>query len=236
MRPTQDRNGEDWYTPKQQRARATVDALIEATIVELQLHGESGLRQERILANSGIAQGSLYHHFGNRDGLIDATYTVILQRSIDELLQQLESAVSTSVSAGSSDPVGDLVNALFDETTSRSRTNQLVVMAAAVNRPGLQPSVQREQDRLIDALGVLVARLQEIGALRADLAPRELAAFIHAVTFGHVALSLSDDSPDHDGWCDFVVRTISNTGPPAAERSIPDQADGEGELPLALST
>ena len=70
--------------PKQLRAVSTIDALVEATIKALGEVGEAGFRVEDVLQETGTSKGSLYHHFTNRDGLIEAATLVEFSRQIQE--------------------------------------------------------------------------------------------------------------------------------------------------------
>ena len=42
-------------------------------------------RIEDISSSSGVSVGSIYHHFGNRDGIVDALYAQKLSQLVDEL-------------------------------------------------------------------------------------------------------------------------------------------------------
>ncbi|MFM8389212.1 MAG: TetR/AcrR family transcriptional regulator, partial [Actinomycetota bacterium] len=70
--------------PIQARAEATVSVVIEATIRAIEAHGEASVRIDDILQETGISKGSLYHHFGGREGLIAAARVVQFSRFVAE--------------------------------------------------------------------------------------------------------------------------------------------------------
>ena len=57
---------------RQNRAIEKIDALIEATVRVLETEGEAGVRVAAICDRVGVSYGSVYHHFGDREGLIRA--------------------------------------------------------------------------------------------------------------------------------------------------------------------
>lgn len=57
--------------PKQDRARATVEAIIEATTRILEADGLEALTTNRVAEVAGVSIGSLYQYFPNKQALID---------------------------------------------------------------------------------------------------------------------------------------------------------------------
>lgn len=58
--------------PQQARARATVDAIIEAGFLSLARHGRDGTTTTHIADIAGIGVGSLYEYFSNKDAIFEA--------------------------------------------------------------------------------------------------------------------------------------------------------------------
>ncbi|MGW3206583.1 TetR/AcrR family transcriptional regulator [Streptomyces sp. NPDC001135] len=77
-------------SPKQQRGEATVEQLLNAALRVYSASGEQGLTVAAITRESGVSLGSLYHHFGSVDGLMDALLTRWLGRLLGELVAALE--------------------------------------------------------------------------------------------------------------------------------------------------
>ncbi|MFY8238235.1 MAG: TetR family transcriptional regulator, partial [Ilumatobacteraceae bacterium] len=57
-------------TRKYINGTTTMETLIEFGLRELELVGSIEFNLETVLRESGVSRGSLYHHFGNRLGLI----------------------------------------------------------------------------------------------------------------------------------------------------------------------
>ncbi|MFC0104948.1 TetR/AcrR family transcriptional regulator [Kibdelosporangium aridum] len=76
-------------SPKQLRGEATVSRLLTAALDVFDSSGHDGFTVHAVTAASGVSLGSLYHHFGNFDGLAAALYS----RCMDELLDSLIAAL-----------------------------------------------------------------------------------------------------------------------------------------------
>ena len=57
-------------TPRQERARVTVDAIVEAAARILRSDGMHGLNTNRVAEQAGVSIGSLYQYFPNKQTLI----------------------------------------------------------------------------------------------------------------------------------------------------------------------
>ncbi|EKF76152.1 transcriptional regulator [Alcanivorax hongdengensis A-11-3] len=58
--------------PKQQRSRATVDAIIQAALIAISRQGPGGTTAREIAELAGIGVGSLYEYFANKEAIFNA--------------------------------------------------------------------------------------------------------------------------------------------------------------------
>ncbi|MGW0813253.1 TetR/AcrR family transcriptional regulator [Streptomyces viridiviolaceus] len=77
-------------SPKQQRGEATVELLLDAALRVYAEAGEPGLTVNAVTKASGVSLGSLYHHFGSIDGLVDALLMRWLERLLGEMVTALQ--------------------------------------------------------------------------------------------------------------------------------------------------
>ncbi|MEU6993004.1 TetR/AcrR family transcriptional regulator [Streptomyces sp. NPDC046465] len=82
-------------SPKQQRGAETADRLLVAALQVYAESGERGVTVHALGRTSGVSLGSLYHHFGSVDGLMNA----LLLRWLGRLLDELTAAVTASRTA-----------------------------------------------------------------------------------------------------------------------------------------
>ncbi|CAM5234611.1 hypothetical protein SVIOM342S_00974 [Streptomyces violaceorubidus] len=79
-------------SPKRHRGEVTSGLLLDAALRVYTDAGEQGLTVSAVTRASGVSLGSLYHHFGSIDGLVNA----LLTRWLGRLLEQLAEAVARS--------------------------------------------------------------------------------------------------------------------------------------------
>ncbi|WP_405681079.1 TetR/AcrR family transcriptional regulator [Streptomyces sp. NBC_00868] len=84
-------------SPKQQRGEATVEQVLDAALCLYASSGEAGLTLGAITKASGVSSGSIYHHFGSLDGVV----AVLAQRSLEQLLKTLVTALVQATDARS---------------------------------------------------------------------------------------------------------------------------------------
>ncbi|MEV5980763.1 TetR/AcrR family transcriptional regulator [Streptomyces sp. NPDC052114] len=77
-------------TPKQQRGAETAERLLDAALQVYAESGEQGVTVSALTRTSGISLGSLYHHYGSVDGLMNA----LVLRWLDRLLGELAAGVT----------------------------------------------------------------------------------------------------------------------------------------------
>lgn len=58
--------------PKQQRSKATVDAILEATLLTIADQGPANITARLIADRAGIGVGSLYEYFEDKQAIVDA--------------------------------------------------------------------------------------------------------------------------------------------------------------------
>jgi AcrR family transcriptional regulator len=68
--------------PRQSRSRATVEAILDATIRILDQAGAESASTSRIAEVAGVSVGTLYQYFANRDAIIDALQDREFERAI----------------------------------------------------------------------------------------------------------------------------------------------------------
>jgi AcrR family transcriptional regulator len=76
-------------SPRQARAKVTVDAIVEATTQVLLSEGYENFTTARVAERAGVSIGSLYQYFPNKAALVSA----VIDRCCDNFLGAFESAV-----------------------------------------------------------------------------------------------------------------------------------------------
>ncbi len=196
-------------TAKQPRATSTVSALIEAAIEELEARGESGLRLDTVLSQSGASLGSLYHHFTNRDGLIDAARLTQFARITEA---DLDIVCSTLSEARSLD---DLINRFcfatlcsVSEDRAQIRFERIAMLASAGTRPRLRSALAIEQGQATVRLTDCLLGLQQRGIISDNLDLHTIAVFMQSFILGQVVADLDTVATPANNWVHTVGRAL----------------------------
>jgi AcrR family transcriptional regulator len=116
--------------PKQERARATVDAVIEAAARILIEDGYDRLNTNRVAELAGVSVGTLYQYFPNKEAIVEA----LVERIAEERIAAFGATLMTL--AESDLPLHDGVQILLDGTIAAMRV-----------RPDLSRRLMREAPR-----------------------------------------------------------------------------------------
>lgn len=95
--------------PSQSRSRALVDAVEQACLRILDEAGEEALTVARIAEISGVAVGSIYQYFPNKDAIIALLYERVLDEESEELLRVRERLVGVPLKLALRDILANII-------------------------------------------------------------------------------------------------------------------------------
>jgi AcrR family transcriptional regulator len=149
-----------------QRFRAETQAAILAAAEEV--FGGSGLeraRMESIAERAGVAVGTLYNHFQDREALVSA----LVQSRRRALLERVDRALAGAAGSPFEEALGAFLGALFDHWAEHAGLLSALLQADALGRPargdGRGPRIA---DELARRAGEVIRRGLAEGRLRAD--------------------------------------------------------------------
>jgi TetR/AcrR family transcriptional regulator, transcriptional repressor for nem operon len=169
----------------------TRDKLLQSAFEEIYRQGFQGASLEVILAKAGVTKGALYHHFPDKTAL---GYAVV-----DELVRGLLLERWLGVLGRQrGDPLTALQGMLQErvaELTSREielgcPLNNLAQEMSPLDE-GFRRRVSATFDTWIDGFAKVLKRGQAEGTVRADLDPRQVAAFLVSAVEGSYGLAKS---------------------------------------------
>jgi AcrR family transcriptional regulator len=150
---------------------ATADHLIIAARAEFAARGYAGASVRAITAAAGANLGAITYHFGSKQAL----YEAVVADTLGEVAGRVETAAAPSSRAPLA-RAGDVVRVLFGFFAERPEVPRLMLQALA-SREGPPVLVARHLQRMLGALGRLVAEGQRSGSIRSG-DPRLLAMAI----------------------------------------------------------
>ena len=184
-------------------------AVIDEVVSRLWNGDESLIRIPEICDATGVNYGSVYHHFGSREGVIDAAYnqlfSELVQRDIDELSNVSRQSEDIDEFLVRVEPLIGLLSA--GEDRRRSRAMRARIVAAALTRPELAALIGATESRLTVELADVMSMGQDRGFVRKDVSAWSLAVLIQAIVFGRVLDDVTTTPIEQEDW-DFTMNTL----------------------------
>lgn len=173
---------------RQRDPDATREALLDAALEEIQLHGFQSASLNSILQRAGVTKGALYHHFGNKHELGLAV--------VDELVRSCIIETFVTPLRECDDPIACMQQIVEGEVGSLS-DDQLVLGCPLTNvsqeMAPIDEGFREATDRIIhllrDSLADALRRGQSAGKVRDDIDPEAVATFVVAARQGTIGLT-----------------------------------------------
>lgn len=187
---------------KQSRSIAVIQAVLEETCRRLVDEDESLIRIPDICEATGVNYGSVYHHFGSREGLIDAAYHKMFLEYAEHDMEILRNITEGSETLGEFVAGMAGLSGSFSSGAPRARRRALRVriVAASLTRPELYEKISATQDKVTEGLTQLIEHGQGRGWLRNDLTSRSVAVMVQANSVGRILDDISSTPITTDEW------------------------------------
>jgi AcrR family transcriptional regulator len=172
---------------KQARARATIDAILEATAHILIRDGYDRLTTNHVAREAGVSIGSIYQYFPSKDALVAA----LVDRQLDRMLSVIAPEVAEAIDEPFDKAIDRLVRALMRAHEVEPELYRAVL--EQVPRVGRLERI-REIDRHFEAL--LAASLE---ARRRELTTKDtrLAAFMIVRSAKAIVIAAMLEHPEY---------------------------------------
>ena len=170
--------------------------------------GLAAVAVEPIAERLGATKGSFYHHFTNRDDLIQA--------ALDQWEYRHTAEVNAEVDAASRDP-GDRLRLLIRRAIRMAETDPVgLKLLASAEHPLVGPALRRVTATRLKYLASLYSQM---GHSQADA--RRRALLTYSAYLGHIQLAHSTPAPlpqtaaARDAYLDLVMSALAGTDPNA---------------------
>jgi len=188
---------------------STKDRLINTVSEMLDGSTPQHILVEDVLAASGVARGSLYHHFGDFPALIEATLVRRFIVGVD-----YSNAIITDISATSATAT-EFFARMYEMSDDAQHPNRAHRRAERARELGMAHSNERfrallsvEQERLTNTLVDAVEVAKEKGWVRNDLDSRAIAVFLQAYTLGRAVDDVAVTKVDPEAW-NTLIRAVT---------------------------
>ena len=155
--------------PTQQRSRATVDAIVDATARVLVRDGYDALSTNRVAQEAGVSVGSLYQYFPGKEALVAA----VMERHASRMQEEIAARMRGVPPEATAEEVAtELIRSMLAAQQAEPRLNRVLV--EQVPRIG----ALRRLHELFGNYERLVEAWLEENADRIELADARMAAFV----------------------------------------------------------
>ena len=183
------------------RGRETIEKLLEVTVSELDRVGLAKIDIDSILRKSKISKGSLYHHFGSKNGLLAAAeaqqFFKYLERDVGTLRVLLEECKTKQAFI-------NLVAAAIEITRLKEnlefRKKRVRAIAMSFNDITLAQVLKNRQTNLSQQLADSFQIAKDHEWIRQDVDLIALSYWLQGVFIGHIMLDISGQFEHEEAW------------------------------------
>ncbi len=168
-----------------QRGQVVRDKLLAATEqLALSSHPER-IALTDVMEAADVARATVYHHFGDLEGLVGAATLRLYCRNMRDDLAAIEQVIEGATNVNE---FADQMRLITGIATGEERRQYRLLRASCIDyardRPVLAQQLADIQTSLTDDLAKAMAKAQRKVLIRKDLDPRALAVFIQAYSLG----------------------------------------------------
>lgn len=188
---------------------STKDRLINTVSEMLDGSTPQHILVEDVLAASGVARGSLYHHFGDFPALIEATLVRRFIAGVDYSNAIISDITATSTSTAQFfDRMYEMSADTQDPNRAHRRAERARELGMAHSNERFRALLSVEQERLTNTLVDAVNVAKDKGWIRHDLNSRAIAVFLQAYTLGRAVDDVAITKVDPEAW-NKLIRAVT---------------------------
>jgi AcrR family transcriptional regulator len=191
------------------RGRATAAKLIEFAAKELDRVGPVKFDIDSVLRKSKISKGSLYHHFGSKNGLLVAVETKQFIKYLDEQNTLLRNLVETRNSASDFLTLMTRVMEISGLPENRDlRKKRIRAIAVAAHDRDLSEFIKTEQIKGSLYLAQTLQIAKDRGWIKPDVDVLAASYWIQGLFMGHIMLDITEIKDLDKAWNSIAVDAI----------------------------
>jgi AcrR family transcriptional regulator len=187
----------------------TAKKILHVAIKELDESGPSRFNLDRVIDNAEISRSSLYHHYGNRDGLIMAVELHRLQTTLsanDQETRLIMEHIATPREAWEIIELGIRSSAMQQQRVVRAQ--RFASFAASEHAPALKESLQRMQVRAAEEFSKTLCLARDRGFIDPIEPIEGIAHFIQSFLLGRMLVDIVDDELADEQWHQAAMTSL----------------------------
>lgn len=187
----------------------TAKKILNVAIKELDNVGPSRFNLDRVIENAEVSRSSLYHHYGNRDGLIIAVELHRLETALtasDQELRKILESISSPQEAWQLIELG--VRSAASQQQKVVRTQRFASFAASEHAPAIRESLQHLQVRAAEEFSETLRLARDRGFM-APIEPIEgTAHFIQSFLLGRMMVDIIENDTADEQWHQAAMTSL----------------------------
>ena len=185
----------------------TKEAMLRIAIEGIDKSGEDGVRLDQVLEEVGVSPSSLYHHYGNLNGLIEAAQIERFRRV--NLVNAME--LKRSVEAAETlEEFKKLIDLLLETYLNSKRTvprlQRANALGSAYGRPDMLKRLGESQAEALDIGTEAINIAKYKGFVRKELDSRAFIAWFDSQSFGRVLIEVTQDKKLAVEWNKLAIQ------------------------------
>jgi len=191
------------------KGRVTMDKLLDVATNELDRVGLAKIDIDSILRKSKISKGSLYHHFGSKNGLLAAAeaqqFFKYLERDVGTLRVLIEECKTKQAFV-------NLVAAAIEITRLKEnlefRKKRVRAIAMSFNDKTLAQVLKNRQTNLSQHLADSFQIAKDHEWVRQDVDLIALSYWLQGVFIGHIMLDITEQFEHEEAWNQVAFQAL----------------------------
>src|ERR1700690_3948591 len=196
---------------KQSRSAPVIQAVLDAVGERLMNADESLIRIPEICESTGVNYGSVYHHFGSREGVIDAAYHQMFTKLAEEDIATLH--IVSEASQTFDEYVGAMQALIGTFSSSDQRRERRAlrarIVAASMMRPDLRTLIGETQARLTGELQAIIENGQRREWLNREISAHSIAVLLQILLVGRTLDDVSSSPITNAEWETMMTRLLA---------------------------
>ena len=187
----------------------TEQKILDETIRIIETNGETNVRVHDIEVAVGITAPSIYHFFGNREGLVAEAQAERLLRSFQELDHFLDVAVASVKSRDDTRAaLRQLLKMIFDPSRRLARQHRLAALGSAEGRPELALRIAEMCQYFFSDEASRLKPLQENGWVDPDLDLEAFFYWLSGLILGRAYIEIGWEPGPYPDWDEISPRAV----------------------------
>ena len=189
--------------------QATINRLLKYWAAEIKRNGIANYDLDDVLRRSKTSKGSLYHHFGSKNGLIAATQSHTLSADIGRDNQSLRAFIEAAKSKDEMLAILDFaIQHGINSDSAKSRKRRIQALAFGQHDKLIALQLKNDQIQASEYLAETLQIAQDRGYFSPSVSCRGFAFWIQGAVFGHLLVEIAEDTNLAEEWTATMRRAL----------------------------